>query len=95
MVDSGGAWGVWNAIANVTTARGKFDSGTTAAPGVGSWHELRLSIAGNVAEGFLDGVAVFSGLDVSRGIPANGFPGLGTGDWGQHVLFDNFRLAAA
>jgi galactosylceramidase len=100
-------WGLYNAIANVSAACGGVPGvGGCLAVGsvaggvaLGTWHTLALSVsAGGRASAALNGGAVplFEGADVgsSTGVPARGFVGIGTGDWGQSVQFQDFVYSA-
>ena len=88
-VDTTGAWVLRSAVAGAQLAAGTL----AVAPAPGTWHTYRLLVSGNAATGFVDGVAAFTAVSV-RGTPPAGFPGLGTGSWGQAVLFDRFALKA-
>lgn len=88
-----GAWALYNAIANVSTAVGVIARGQApVAPAVGTWHAYRLSIVGGRASASIDGSPLFSSLAVEGLVPPSGFVGFGTGTWGQYVEFDNFRV---
>ena len=90
---SSASWHVFNAVINATTTRGVLATGTfPAAPAPGTWHTLRLVIAGGTASGYLDGAAAFTSVGIQGHVADTGFVGVGTGAWGQHVLFDNFTL---
>ena len=95
--------GVWLAV-NATTwsvftslqtlAAGSNATAAGALPhalGVGQWHQLSLAASGANATALVDGVlvAALTGLKVGAGWVA-----LGTGDYGENVLFDDFSLAA-
>ena len=101
----GGRWGLYNAIANVSAgcggqagAGGCLGAGAIAgglAPG--QWHalELRVSAAGAASAALPGGAgALFEGLPLGASVPAHGFVGLGTGDWGMYVQFQDFSYAA-
>ena len=88
-----GSWVLYNAIANVSTSMGVLAQGQSSiAPTIGSWHSYRLSVIDDHVSAEIDGVSLFSGLDVQGVVPPSGFVGFGTGSWGQYVEFDNFRV---
>ena len=88
---------VWNAIQNVSTTTGVLHTGSLAsAPAPGEWLALTLEVtAQGVASATANGVAIFAGIDVRGAVPDTGFPGIGTLDWGQFVLFDNFSVTGS
>jgi hypothetical protein len=67
--------------------------GHSRAPRPGEWHALRLAVKNDTARAWLDGVPLFDGVGVAGRVPAQGFTGFGTGDWGQFVLFDDFKAS--
>ena len=94
--DGSGRWTLANAVINVTGTAGQLGSGKLpAVPAPGAWHTYRLVVSAGLAAGYMDGSPVFSGVRVQGAVPDSGFVGLGTGSWGQHVLFDRFNLTAS
>jgi galactosylceramidase len=91
-----GAWALYNAIANVSSANGLVAQGALPGGGAapGTWHRLRLVVQRDAAAGFFDGAQLFAGVGVAGKVPENGFVAIGTGTWGQYVLFDNFNTSA-
>jgi hypothetical protein len=88
------SWTLYNAIANITTQQGILTSGIlTSSPTLGVWHTLRFIVTStNLASFFYDGVILFQEFNVTGLVPANGFVGFGTGDWGQSVEYDRFNV---
>ena len=92
-LNASGAWALYNAISNVSTAVGVLAHGQApVVPVVGPWHAYRLSIIGGHASAAIDGAVIFEGLALEGLVPPSGFVGFGTGSWGQYCEFDNFRV---
>ncbi|MBS2551583.1 ricin-type beta-trefoil lectin domain protein [Catenulispora sp. NL8] len=81
-----GAWSIQKSDVNwnFTTLA----SGTTTAPGTGSWHTLALKMQGSTLTASLDGKTLGSAVDNSY---TNGQAGLGVTDY-KTDEFDNFAL---
>ena len=91
------AAGQWNVTVGGPPQSGVFThkpiaSGTTKAPGVGSWHTLSLTTVGSLASGSLDSVHLATNLTV-RDIDT-GFGAIGMNEW-YAVEFDNFHVKQA
>ena len=80
-------WALYRNVANVSVAGAAVASGPLPLLVPGAWHTARLVVAGRTATAYLDGARLFDGVDVGWAA-ANGWVGVGTGDWGQHVDFD-------
>ena len=98
-VAGNGSWALYNAIANVTSARGVLAEGGPVArpPTPGTWHTLRLVLeAGGALTASLDGVVLFFQLPLEGRVPnlGTGFVGFGTGDWGEFTSFADFEVVA-
>ena len=92
-VSQSGTWALYNAVQNVSTHTGIIAHGSLpVSPQLDAWHSLRLVISANMASGYFDALLVFANVDVVGLVPPEGFVGLGTGDWGQYVRFDNFAV---
>ena len=93
----GGAWTLYNAIANVSTPVGVLAHGSSpVAPIANAWHTLRLAVTAlGSASASIDGASLFAGVGVQGSVPPTGFVGFGTGTWGQHVLFDDFAVTGS
>jgi hypothetical protein len=81
--------GAWSIVKNTTGATlTTLASGTTTAPGTGSWHHLAVSFQGSTITASLDGHTLGSATDSSY---RNGQVGLGTNGW-QTDDFDNLAI---
>ena len=90
------SWALFPFVANVTTPSAALARGSLPSPlQVGTWHMVRMSITGTRVTGSLDGTPVFSALDVGAAVPVEGWVGIGTADWGQHVQFDNISITTS
>lgn len=92
--NAAGAWSLYPFIANVTLPGQSIASGTLPnAPPGNSWHTVALSTRDDAFDVAFDGAPVLTGFDVSA-LPYTGWVGIGTGDYGQFVQFDNAAVAA-
>lgn len=81
--------GAWSIVKNTTSAlTTTLASGTTAAPGTGSWHTLAVSFDGGTITASLDGHPLGSATDSSY---PSGQVGLGEAGW-QTQEFDNLKV---
>lgn len=91
-------WTVWPSIAtvgNFSRGAGIIASGTAANGPIqpGSWHTVSLVSTDDSLSASMDNAPLFSGVDVSR-YPYTGWVGVGTGDYGHFVDFDNVMITA-
>jgi Glycosyl hydrolase family 59/Ricin-type beta-trefoil lectin domain-like/Concanavalin A-like lectin/glucanases superfamily len=81
--------GAWSIVKNTTSATTTtLTSGTVAAPGTNTWHNLALTFTGSTITAAIDGVTVGSATDTSY---ATGQVGLGV-DGYQTDQFDNLSV---
>lgn len=96
-LNSTGGWSVWTSIQAATNysttpiAQGSLGGGKTLAPG--TWHTTTLVASFGQLSAWVDGAAIATGVDVSQ-LPWTGWVGIGTGDYGHHVLVDNVSVTA-
>ena len=95
--DGPAAWALYARVADVGKPGAALASGTLAAPlPVMTWHTMRLAVAGRRAAGALDGGAVFdTHVPAAAAVPAQGWVGFGTANFGDFTQFDNLAFSAA
>jgi hypothetical protein len=95
-VNASGGWNVSLSSGTIARPGVQLASGPCAAAVPGTWHVLSLNVSGGTATGTLDGVMLFSGLDVTGNGTASraGWAALGTTDFG-YVQFDNVFINGA
>jgi hypothetical protein len=92
-VSSNGAWKIIKN--NGTSGPTTLATGTTTAPGTGSWHRLSMTLAGSTVTGFLDGHPVGSASDGSY---TSGQAGIEAGAFSQtwpQVQYSNLSVTPA
>jgi hypothetical protein len=91
-----GGWAVWPSVAAFTNysapplAQGTLPGGATLPPG--TWATVTLVASGGSLSATVDGAPVFTNLNVGS-LPATGWVGLATGDYGHFVDVDDVMVA--
>ncbi|MEV6008134.1 ricin-type beta-trefoil lectin domain protein [Streptomyces sp. NPDC051976] len=81
--------GAWSLLRNDTSnTMTTLKSGSIAAPGTGTWHNLSLTSSGSILTAAIDGATVATATDTSWG---TGQVGLGTSQ-SETAQFDNLRI---
>eukprot|EP01123_Difflugia_compressa_P014731 TRINITY_DN7955_c0_g1_i1.p1 TRINITY_DN7955_c0_g1~~TRINITY_DN7955_c0_g1_i1.p1 ORF type:complete len:662 (-),score=121.20 TRINITY_DN7955_c0_g1_i1:13-1998(-) len=63
-------------------------------PATGTWHTYVLSVRGDLLSALMDGVAIFTSVNVATH-GQSGWVGYGALEWGHHPDFDNFAVETA
>ena len=90
-LDGSGSWNVTSGMSAVQRAPAHASGAVAGGFAVGTWHTVRLDVNGTLAHLWVDGAAVFTGLDVSWAT-ASGHNGIGAVQFGHYTEFDNVAL---
>jgi len=92
--DATGRWNITALMSDVTAGVTPLASGTlpVAGFGVGQWHTFRMDANGSLISGWVDGIPVFAGLDVSGRVGRSGHVVMGAVSYGQYPSFDNLAI---
>ncbi|MDP2436756.1 MAG: hypothetical protein Q8P67_13485 [archaeon] len=88
-VNASGHWGLYTSIKEVASL--PLLSGSLSAVSSGSWHRYRLDVNGTLVSVWVDGKPVISALSL-KGLPTSGHGMIGTQQYGDSSMFDNFVL---
>lgn len=92
----GAGWALYPSYQNASNTYNAQASGTLSTPvSGGAWHSIQLDIKGGSLSASVDGAVLFTGKDVSAWVPATGYVGMGTADYGQFVEFDDLKVQAS